>query len=459
MRAAITAWTGQLVDVGGRNNLLFYRDLRAGTLDLETGRFPAIESLLSGRAVRISSLFPEVEGRKDALRRSRNIHKKARENFEERGIETLHLACGMATWKNPRAQTLPAAPVLLRPAELRPKGAAQDDFELMLTGEMEVNPLLLHVLKSDFERELPLEGLFERLDGVIDTTWELAEAYAWLSDKSRAIPGFSVSPRTVLGNFMYAKLPMVRDLEGSLPLLIKHDLIAAIAGDGDARDRLREKNSRAQVSPEAPDEIKPEDEFLVLDADASQNLAINRILAGQDLIIKGPPGTGKSQTIANTIASLLAQNKKVLFVAEKRAAIDAVFRRLEAAGLGDMLLDVHGGSGSRKQVAENLAKALSAMGTTLLPPTDGLRPELVQARATLRTHAAAMHEKRAPWGISLFEAIDGAAALPAEAKTTLRLRGERGKQCSRQDSATFWKRSAALVALRRPPSQASSGCG
>ena len=70
------------------------------------------------------------------------------------------------------------------------------------------------------------------------------------------------------------------------------------------------------------------DEFLVLDADASQNYAINAVLAGQSLIIKGPPGTGKSQTIANLIASLIARGKKVLFVAEKRAAIDAVTKRL-----------------------------------------------------------------------------------------------------------------------------------
>ena len=73
------------------------------------------------------------------------------------------------------------------------------------------------------------------------------------------------------------------------------------------------------------------DEFLVLDADSSQNYAINAVLAGQSLIVKGPPGTGKSQTIANLIASLIARGKKVLFVAEKRAAIDAVTKRLASS--------------------------------------------------------------------------------------------------------------------------------
>jgi hypothetical protein len=102
------------------------------------------------------------------------------------------------------------------------------------------------------------------------------------------------------------------------------------------------------------------DEFLVLDADSSQNWAINAVLAGESLIVRGPPGTGKSQTISNLIASLIARNKRVLFVAEKRAAIDAVLKRLRGRELGDLILDLHGGVSSRRAFAHAIGEALEA---------------------------------------------------------------------------------------------------
>ena len=146
----------------------------------------------------------------------------------------------------------------------------------------------------------------------------------------------------VLANFAYAKLAMVSDLDGALDELVAHDLIAALAGDEQARAAIRGQGPGPGAIP-GPDQVPLADEFLVLDADSSQNYAINAVLAGQSLIIKGPPGTGKSQTIANLIASLIARGKKVLFVAEKRAAIDAVTKRLRQQDLGELVLDLHDG--------------------------------------------------------------------------------------------------------------------
>ena len=82
----------------------------------------------------------------------------------------------------------------------------------------------------------------------------------------------------------------------------------------------------------------------MLDADASQQAVVDAVLAGSHLVVKGPPGTGKSQTIANLVASLAAAGKRTLFVAEKRAAIDAVLSRLAAVGLDDLVLDLHDGA-------------------------------------------------------------------------------------------------------------------
>jgi very-short-patch-repair endonuclease len=400
---AAREWARALIDLGGRNNLLRYRELRAGTLDLTDASPVAIEALLASKPVRTSALFPDPEERAQQLKRVRTIHNKAKENFEERGVETLSLGCGLATWENERSTGwTPCAPVLLRQATLRALGAAQDEFELELLDEMEVNPTLLHLLKVDFNCDLPQESLLERVDGVIDELWELEETYQWLAEHTSRVPGFSIEPRLVLTNFAYAKLPMVRDIEGSFEQLVGHELIAAIAGDEEARQTIRDRGPGPDAVP-SPDSIALADEFIVLDADSSQNYAINAVLGRTSLIVRGPPGTGKSQTISNLIASLVAREKKVLFVAEKRAAIDAVLKRLTDKKLDELVLDLHGGAGSRRAFAERIGKALLA--TRSVPRVDGSaqRQRVESNREELNAYVKALHERREPWGLSVFE--------------------------------------------------------
>jgi len=171
VRAALDAWKKQLVDLGGRNNLLYYRHLKVGTLDLTACEPVSVQTLLEGRSVTLSKLFPDPERLEDARRRARAIHKKALEHYEERGIETLFLAYAMATWTAGIGRGTPGAPVLLRPAILNPRGAAQEDFDLVLTSEMQISPTLLHYLEAEFGL-IPDQSQLE-LDGVIDTPWEL----------------------------------------------------------------------------------------------------------------------------------------------------------------------------------------------------------------------------------------------------------------------------------------------
>ena len=163
VQKAATDWKNALVDLGGRNNLLHYRDLKLGTFDLTAADRDVVSGLLLGKATRVSALFDDPEQRDQMLRRVRTIHNKAKENFEERGLETLSIGCGLAAWENKRAAWEPSAPVLLQRAALRPVGAAQDEFELSLTGEMEVNPTLLHVLRVDFGCEIDQAALAQRI--------------------------------------------------------------------------------------------------------------------------------------------------------------------------------------------------------------------------------------------------------------------------------------------------------
>jgi DNA polymerase III epsilon subunit-like protein/very-short-patch-repair endonuclease len=421
VKRAVKVWTGELVDLTGRNNLLFFRDLRAGTLHLADADAAAVAAVLTGRTVALSRLFDDEEARADALKRARTVRNKADEHFEERGLQTLYLACGMTTWSTPRGAAVPAAPVLLCPVRLVPRGAAQDDFDLAVTGDLEVNPTLLHKLAADFDCHCDPDELLDRagIEGAIDTPEELTAVYEWLGERAASVPGFAVAPRLVLGNFSYAKLPMVQDLEQALEALIAHDLIAAIAGHEPARAALAGAGSEVSISDS--DHVPLADEFLVLDADASQSYVINAAVAGQNLIVKGPPGTGKSQTIANLIASLMARGQKVLFVAEKRAAIDAVLQRLQHRGLDDLVLDLHGGAGSRRKIAQALSSTLAQ--NAAIPRLDvAAEQQRVEARRTeLNERVAALHDRRPPWDVTVHDAQ--VRLLGLDAQTALRFRG------------------------------------
>ena len=302
---AVKVWTGQLVDLTARNNLLYFRDLKVGTLDL--GPAPTRPPLRRPRRQDASSqaALSDDDAHADAVRRARAVHNRAQEHFEERGLETLFLAVGMATWTKPaRLGDAAGAPCSCVPPA-RGRGAAQEEFELSITGDLEVNPTLLQMLQSDFDVACDPDELLSRAASRAPSTRpeELDVTYQWLSERCASCRASRSRTVFVLGTFTYAKLPMVKDLEGSVEAMVEHDLVAALAGDAEARAAVR---VGGEASTRSPNRIPPADEFLVLDADASQNYAINAVLAGEDLIVKGPPGTGKSQTIANLISTLVA---------------------------------------------------------------------------------------------------------------------------------------------------------
>ena len=454
---AVDAWKKQLIELGGRNNLLAYRDLKAGTLDLSDADSQARGDLVAGKSVPLSRLWHNPDALADAQRRARTIHKKAVEHFEERGIETLFLAFGLASWR-PGALSLknPRAPVLIRPAALVPRGAAQQEFELVPLGEFRVSDTLLQVLGQEFACSPDFESLV--VDGAIDTMKEIEDSFDWLLRQAAAVPEFAIERRAVLGTFSYMKMPMVRDLDDALELLINHDLVATIAGDDDARAAFRASQGTVTVALDEPNTIPLSDEFLVLDADSSQNWAINAVLRGQSLIIRGPPGTGKSQTIANLITSLTARNKRVLFVAEKRAAIEAVLKRLDAIGLSDLVFDIHGGVAARRVVAESLGESTENARAIGAVDVSELHRQLDHRRSELVDTCEALHRRRDPFGVSAYHAMSQALGVPSTAHTDFRLRGTEllvltGEQASRAEDALEELAELGGLALERSGSQ------
>ena len=134
-----------------------------------------------------------------------------------------------------------------------------------------------------------------------------------LAESWKLLPDLAIERRSVVAIFSYSTMPLVADLEQNGELFAANDIVAAIAGDREARGALA-----SRICDPAPNQLDidpPSNEFLVLDADSSQHLAINRVLGGESLVIQGPPGIGKSQTIAKLMTSLIAKGKRVLIVA------------------------------------------------------------------------------------------------------------------------------------------------
>src|SRR5262249_25956781 len=202
-------------------------------------------------------------------------------------------------------------------------------------------------------------------------------------------------------------------------------IVAAVAGHPPSRRRLAQ--AVTDLEPAELDERRAFDDYVVLDADSTQHRAIVLVGKGQNGVVHGPPGTGKSQTIANVIAQSVGEGRRVLFVAEKRAALDAVIKRLSHAdvALGHLVLDLHGVSVSRKEVMARLAHALEQIRHAV--PADGaeaVHREFEARRRQLNEHARRVNTVRQPTGLSVNRMIGRLLRLPAAAKSALRLRGD-----------------------------------
>ncbi|WP_159451078.1 AAA domain-containing protein [Micromonospora cremea] len=437
--AAADRWAKSLIDTSGNNRLLYYRDLKAGTLAL-TGADPmAVTRLLSGKPQTLGQLFPEAQSRSDAQRRLRNIRAKMRELSEERGLDAGYVVTGMATWREP--DRTPRAPVIMHPLQIDALSATETDFRLRVESSPIVNPVLLFKLSRDYGVTIAEDELLA----------ELPEAGfvpdALLNRLTRAasrVPEFLAAPTQVAGTFLYEKLPMVQDIEKNGEMLAASDAIAALAGDVAAGTALA---SPVSIPPSTPDAVPLHDEFLVLDADSSQSYAINAVVVGQHLVIKGPPGTGKSQTIANIIAALAARGRTTLFVAEKRAAIDAVLNRLASVDLDDLVVNLHGGGTSRRELAQALGSRLQRIAHERQPQLQDLGRQLLTRREQLVAHNEMLHRRHEPWGLSAYEIQDRVIGLGGGRRPAFRWRGPMLQRLNPATAEQLWRTIGELARL------------
>ncbi|GLS19466.1 hypothetical protein GCM10007874_24830 [Labrys miyagiensis] len=316
----------------------------------------------------------------------------ARSFEEEQGVNILYLAFGLLRWfEDDKSDVARHAPLILLPVRLE-RSSAAERFTLHWRNEPASPNLSIQAkLRSDFG--LAIEDFKDEDD---------VDIAAYLADVARTVTGkarWEVLPDAmVLGFFSFAKFLMYRDLDPeNWPLgspIDAHAPVSALLGDGFAAHEPVVADNQP-IDPVIP----PLALNHVLDADSSQAVAIEEVLRGHHLVIKGPPGTGKSQTIANIIAGAVLEGRKVLFVAEKMAALDVVQRRLRHVGLGPMTLELHSTKANKRMLLEELRRTREL--TLKMPVQD---PKVVgrldEVQGELNRHAALLHTSSGPSGMS-----------------------------------------------------------
>src|SRR5262249_27418630 len=244
------------------------------------------------------------------------------------------------------------SPLLLVPVRLE-RNSVESPWRLQAQDEEILsNHTLYQLMLDDFKLRLPMVE-DETIDSD-DPAWRTGYL-ATIEHCVRHYPRWEVLDEAALGIFNFQKLAMWEDLGRNQNRIKVHGLCRAIAGDRSAALHPPNDVPRAE---ELDDRTKPHETHHILDADSSQHAAIVAATRGVSLVLDGPPGTGKSQTIANTIAEFLAAGKTVLFVSEKTAALEVVKRRLDERKLGDFCLELHSHKANKAAVITELGRCL-----------------------------------------------------------------------------------------------------
>lgn len=432
-------WKRKLLDLSLRNRLVNFHETRS-TVPLLYPDLPALENALAegqqlelhprpqdwtrterdpdlhrrrtGKDGERELLSAELRQRRircdlegaELSKRLTEVYRAARSDLEESGANTLYLALGMLVWYESKQSTEPRrAPILLIPVELT-RRSAQSGFTLRRRDEdAMVNITLLEFLRQEFGLVIGgLEPLPED-DAGIDVSLVLQRVRHAVKHVDR----WDVAEAAYIGIFSFTKFLMWRDLEARAEDLQRNKLVSCL---------VNFPNQPFPTSGELPDtqkldaEYAPTDTYCPISADSSQLAAVYAAGEGKSFVLHGPPGTGKSQTITNIIAHLLAKGKTVLFVAEKMAALSVVQRRLELTGLGPFCLELHSNKSRKAAVLEHLGKTLQ-LGMVRRPEEwQAVAERLAGARAPLNEFRRALHEVRSI-GESFFDAISRLVAL------------------------------------------------
>ena len=326
---------------------------------------------------------------KDLQKRLFSLYQYYRTSIQDLGYNNLFLALGFVEWKQIKDNTKHKAPLVLVPIEISRRSVASP-FKVQWTREdISLNLSLKHKFQD--------QGIYLPDKEGIESKNDFLE---YLENVKRAIghnKGWEVKPEVYISTFSFKKFVMFRDLSIDNWNDIEKSEIGRLFG-------LSEVDSFDSFDVDNIDEsLDPLEAFNVVDADSSQIAVVEDAKKGHSLVVEGPPGTGKSQTIVNLIAELLANKKKILFVSEKMAALDVVKKRMDAVGLGSYTLELHSNKTRKRAFLDDLNKSLLQDKTTVSDAED--YEKLKQSIENLNKYRKIIRTKYGDTNLSVYDLI------------------------------------------------------
>jgi very-short-patch-repair endonuclease len=328
----------------------------------------------------------------DLERKLNAIVSKCRTWMQETGMNVMQMAYGFLEWSDGVQPETSFAPLILCQAKVdRPRTQEGTKFMISGTGdEPEVNAVLGEKLRIDFGIELPA------FDG--------ASVEKYMSEVGRLAPkniSWRVRRQVAIGLFPSARMAMYKDLDTRQQSFPQSDIVQALLAGSGATSSSPFADEYEVDLPEIEGKVP----CVVMEVDSSQFSTLVDVAEGKNVAVEGPPGTGKSQTIVNAIASALADGKKVLFVAEKLAALNVVKSRLEAVDLGEFLLPLQAERSTREQVVSSIRDRLEMRDRRPARDYDEKLQRFRKVRDQLAQYIALMTTPFADSGMTVHEVI------------------------------------------------------
>lgn len=369
----------------GANPAINIRQYTAKGLSLGSPDLPLLlYHLVNEKTIKVKGKLPGIQEAEPAAAENKttaqlyyedadpeNLSKRARKTLdetilfqEEQGVHILFLAFGYLGWKeDDKADKTWRSPLVLIPVTLINDGLRKEQWSLRYNEEeIAPNHSLLEALRQHFGIELPAMPEWENYEQPESLTAAWQE---WITQLKTVITGYPEweinEDNLLLSFFSFAKFQMYKDLspekwctaaypEG--PLLLRK-----LLQDGEG---LQDEKTPLPESFSFDRNLPAEEPFTVLDLDSSQATVLLEARQSGSMVVQGPPGTGKSTTITNIIADAVNDGKKILFVAEKMAALEVVKDNLNKVNLGKYCLELHGNKTSKTAFLEELKQILDS---------------------------------------------------------------------------------------------------
>jgi len=370
----------------------------AGVANPTPEELSAVQPLFQAGAGRGELFAPFDEG--PLAERLLFLYREARTAREEGGSSGLYLAIGtLVYFETHSSETERRAPLLLLPLDLS-RESARSGFSFSLgADEPRVNVTLLEALRRDHDIDVVGLDPLPTDDSGVDVDLVLRLVRDAVKDEGR----WRVEESLSVGLFSFSKYLLWRDLKERSDDLRRSALVQHLI---DTPGQPFAATSATPPVERLDAEVGASEVFAPMSYDSTQLSAILAAAAGSTMVLEGPPGTGKSQTITNLIAHAVASGQTVLFVSEKTAALEVVHRRLVGLGLGPACLELHSAKSSKKAVLAQFEEALEAgrQRGKRRRDWDEVCAEIGEARAALNAHVEALHRRRTS-GSTLHEVL------------------------------------------------------